>query len=92
MTKYNPDIDWRKTTFDGSRREQLRRARAMTVRQRLEALDELCALSERMHAMFKQMDAAGMMGSDSAACLARNEFGATARSGKAHPSSEPRWR
>ena len=44
-------VDWEKTTFDGNRREQLRRASAMTVRQRLEALDQLTELSERMQAM-----------------------------------------
>lgn len=58
MTEHDRDMDWRKTTFDGSRREQLRRARAMTVRQRLEAMDELAALSERMRAMPRQTDAA----------------------------------
>jgi CRISPR-associated protein Csx17 len=44
-------IDWSKTTFDGSRREQLRQAQRMTVRRRLEALDELTELSERLQAM-----------------------------------------
>jgi len=44
-------IDRSKTTFEGGRREQLRRARAITFRQRLEALDELTDLSERIQAM-----------------------------------------
>ncbi|EIT71380.1 MULTISPECIES: type I-U CRISPR-associated protein Csx17 [Hydrocarboniphaga] len=35
------DIDWSKATFEGSRREQLRRTRAMSLRQRLEALDAM---------------------------------------------------
>ena len=47
----NDSIDWKKTSFDGSRREQLRQAQAMTVRQRLEALDELTRLSERIQAV-----------------------------------------
>jgi hypothetical protein len=34
-------IDWSLTTFDGVRREQLRRARSMTIPQRLEALEQL---------------------------------------------------
>lgn len=38
-------IDWSKTTFEGSRREQLRRWRKLTVRQRLEALDRLSDLA-----------------------------------------------
>lgn len=44
-------IDWSKTTFDGSRREQLKRWRALTLRERLEALDQLTARAERTHAM-----------------------------------------
>jgi len=54
MSESERPIDWDKTTFDGSRREQLRRAQAMTVRQRLEAADQLAALSERMQAMPKK--------------------------------------
>ncbi len=34
-------IDWSKTTFEGSRREQLRRWCALSLRQRLEALDRM---------------------------------------------------
>ena len=52
-------IDWGKTTFDGSRREQLRQARRMTVRQRLEALDELTEISERLRTMPRQVVAPG---------------------------------
>lgn len=40
-------IDWSKTTFDGSRREQLKRWRALSLRERLEALDRLTAHAER---------------------------------------------
>jgi CRISPR-associated protein Csx17 len=58
MTEHDRNMDWRKTTFDGSRREQLRRVQAMTVRQRLEAMDQLAVLSERMRAMRRQTDAA----------------------------------
>jgi hypothetical protein len=43
-------IDWSKTTFDGSRREQLRRWRALSLRERLEALDWLTAHAERTRA------------------------------------------
>lgn len=49
-------IDWSKTTFDGSRREQLRRALTMTVRERLEALDELTRLSQCIQAMSHTFD------------------------------------
>lgn len=54
MTDHDRCIDWSKTTFDGSRREQLRHAQRLSVRQRLEALDELAALSERLQAMPKR--------------------------------------
>ena len=54
MSDNECSIDWSKTTFDGSRREQLRQAQRMTVRQRLEALDQLTELSERLQAMPKQ--------------------------------------
>ncbi len=57
MTDRERNIDWCKTTFDGSRREQLRQAQAMTVRQRLEALEQLTELSERMQAMPRQTGA-----------------------------------
>lgn len=57
MSEDQRPIDWSKTTFDGSRREQLRQARRMTVRQRLEALDELTEIAERLRAMPRQVDA-----------------------------------
>lgn len=59
MSDNQRPIDWSKTTFDGSRREQLRQTQRMTVRQRLEALDELTALTERMQAMPRQAVAPG---------------------------------
>lgn len=51
MTERRDDIDWEKTTFDGSRREQLRRGQTMSLRQRLEALDQLTDLAARMQTM-----------------------------------------
>lgn len=54
MSDNEHPIDWSKTTFDGSRREQLRQAQHMTVRQRLEALDQLTELSERLQTMPRQ--------------------------------------
>jgi hypothetical protein len=47
MSDSDKNIDWSKTTFEGSRREQLRRWRALTLRQRLEALDRLSDLAGR---------------------------------------------
>jgi len=51
MTESEKPIDWNTTSFDGSRREQLRRTQAMSVRQRLEAMEQLTELSERMRLM-----------------------------------------
>lgn len=48
MTDHDPEIDWSVTTWEGSRREQLRRWRALTVRQRLEALDDMTELAETL--------------------------------------------
>lgn len=48
MSDTRDDIDWSKTTFEGSRIEQLRRWRALSIRQRFEALDELHYLSQRL--------------------------------------------
>jgi len=45
MSESDKIIDWSKTTFEGSRREQLRRWRALSLRQRLEALDRLSDLA-----------------------------------------------
>lgn len=44
-------IDWKKTSFEGNRREQLRQARSMTLRQRLEACSDLTELAERLRSM-----------------------------------------
>jgi hypothetical protein len=38
---------------EGGQREQLRRARELTLRQRLEALEELARLSERLQAAWE---------------------------------------
>lgn len=52
MTRTEPDpVDWSAATWEGSRREQLRRWRRLTVRERLEALDEMTDLAERFAAM-----------------------------------------
>ena len=59
MSDSERPIDWSRTTFDGSRREQLRQAQRMTLRQRLEALDELTELSERLQAMPRQVPLPG---------------------------------
>ena len=57
MTDDHRPMDWSQTTFAGSRRKQLRQAQRLTLRQRLEALDELTELSERLRAMPRQIAA-----------------------------------
>jgi hypothetical protein len=42
------DAVWETTTWEGSRRAQLRAALAMTVRERLEALESLAELAQRL--------------------------------------------
>lgn len=73
MTEHEDLIDWSKTTFEGSRREQLRRALQMSVRERLEALNQLAALSERLRTMPK-------CASDDTALSSASDRSETARS------------
>jgi len=47
-------INWSKTTWEGSRREQLRRWRALSLRERLLAVEEMSELSQRLAAMRTQ--------------------------------------
>jgi len=56
MNEPEDGIDWSVTTWEGSRREQLCRWRRLTVRERLEALDELTNLAERLAAMPRRHD------------------------------------
>ena len=53
MNGKKPQLDWSKTTFEGVCKDQLRHALRMTVRERLEAMDELSRLSERLQGMPK---------------------------------------
>lgn len=43
-----PKEDWSTTTWEGSRRAQLRHALTLTVRERLLAMEELGVLSEKL--------------------------------------------
>ena len=45
-----PRPDWSSVTWEGARRAQLRAALALTVRERLEAMDALGELSDRIAA------------------------------------------
>jgi len=45
------EAGWETATWEGSRRAQLRAALSMTVRERLQALEDLARLAERLAAM-----------------------------------------
>ncbi len=45
------EAGWETATWEGSRRAQLRAALALTVRERLQALEDLAELAERLAAM-----------------------------------------
>ena len=51
MTNKADTASWETATWEGSRRAQLRRALSLTVRERLQALDGLIELSERLATM-----------------------------------------
>lgn len=44
----NADTGWETATWEGSRRAQMRSALQMTVRERLQALEELAELARRL--------------------------------------------
>jgi CRISPR-associated protein Csx17 len=51
MTDTGPEIDWALTTWEGSRREQLRRWRRLSLRERLRAIEEMADISRRFEEM-----------------------------------------
>jgi len=48
MTKRSEDIDWSLTTWEGSRREQMRRWSKLTMDQILAAQEEMAALADEL--------------------------------------------
>jgi hypothetical protein len=55
MNENRDDIDWSLTTWEGSRRAQLRSALTLTVRKRLEAAEGLAHIARR----FQELRARG---------------------------------
>jgi CRISPR-associated protein Csx17 len=51
-----PEIDWTLTTWEGSRREQLRRARMLSLRERLQAIEEMADLSRHLQEIHRRKD------------------------------------
>jgi len=48
MNRTDDDIDWSLTTWEGSRRAQLRRWLTLTVRERLQAIEDLAEVAARI--------------------------------------------
>jgi CRISPR-associated protein Csx17 len=51
MSDVGVDVDWSKTTWEGSRREQLRRWRKLSLREKLLAVEEMADLSRHLDDM-----------------------------------------
>lgn len=50
MTDSESRIDWSLTTWEGSRKEQLRRWQKLSVRERLQAVEDMSELAKKMYA------------------------------------------
>jgi len=48
VSRSDDDIDWSLTSWEGSRRAQLRRWLALTVRERLQAIEEMAEVAARI--------------------------------------------
>lgn len=53
MVNEEADTGWETATWEGSRRAQLRAALGLTVRERLQALEELAELARRLEVMHR---------------------------------------
>ncbi len=51
MTKIGDDIDWSLTTWEGARRQQLRRALRLTLRERLQGVEDMADLVRYFNAL-----------------------------------------
>ncbi len=56
MSQNRDDIDWSLTTWEGSRRAQLRHALTLTLRERMEAVEGLAEVARRLQEMRAQGD------------------------------------
>ena len=57
MSEKRDGIDWSATTWEGSRRAQLRYALTLTLRERLEAMEGLAEVASRFAEMRARYDA-----------------------------------
>ena len=51
MSQIPDDIDWSLTTWEGSRREQLRHALNLTLRERWQGVEDMAEVAQRFKAM-----------------------------------------
>lgn len=57
MSRDGPsDVRWELTTHEGNRREQLRRVRELTLRERLQAVEEMTEVSNRLRRARERSD------------------------------------
>ena len=89
MSENRDDIDWSLTTWEGSRRAQLRHALTLTLRERMEAMEGLGDIARRFQDMraqgkFKEASQLAEV-SDSAAASAARESVAQYGSGSRRP-------
>jgi len=54
MSESRDDIDWSLTTWEGSRRAQLRHALTLTLRERMEAVEGMADTARRLREMRAQ--------------------------------------
>jgi len=50
---------WSQTTWEGNRRAQLRHALSLSLRERLQAVEDMAEISERLREMRKTVPATG---------------------------------
>jgi hypothetical protein len=74
MNESRDDIDWSQTTWEGSRRAQLRQALRLTLRERMAAVEGLADVSRRL----QEMRAKGELRTVSRATQAPASTGASA--------------
>jgi hypothetical protein len=51
MTRIPDDFEWGVTTWEGARREQLRRSVALTLRERIQAVEDMVEVVRRLREM-----------------------------------------
>ena len=51
MSQMPDDIDWSLTTWEGGRQEQLRHALSFTLRERLQAVEDMAEVAQRFQEM-----------------------------------------